>query len=120
MPIFISEQAIAARIIGYIRQAAIGDSLVPYAQRVDQALQRIIASRPWTAPQRQWLQRIAAQTKANLIVDRAAFDEPDLIFKLAIAGKAQFLVTGDADLLILAPEFGPRIVTAAHLLETLA
>jgi type I restriction enzyme, R subunit len=84
-----TNQAIAARIIGYIRQAAIGDPLVPYAQRVEQALQRILASRPWTTPQRQWLQRIAAQTKANLIVDRAALDEPDLIFKREGGGFAR-------------------------------
>jgi type I restriction enzyme R subunit len=65
-----------ARIVGYIRQAAIGDPLVPYEQRVERALQKILASRAWTTPQRQWLQKLAAQTKANLIVDRAALDDP--------------------------------------------
>ncbi len=76
-----TNQEIAARIVGYIRQAAIGDPLVPYAQRVDQALQKMLAARAWTTPQRQWLQKLAAQTKVNLIVDRAALDDPDLIFK---------------------------------------
>jgi len=76
-----TNQDIAARIVGYIRQAAIGDPLVPYEQRVAAALQQILASRAWTTPQRQWLQKLAAQTKANLIVDRAALDDPDLIFK---------------------------------------
>jgi type I restriction enzyme R subunit len=76
-----TNQEIAARIVGYIRQAAIGDPLVPYEQRVDRALQKILASRAWTTPQRQWLQKLAAQTKANLIVDCAALDDPDLIFK---------------------------------------
>ena len=76
-----TNQEIAARIVGYIRQAAIGDPLVPYEQRVERALQKILASRAWTTPQRQWLQKLAAQTKANLIVDRAALDDPDLIFK---------------------------------------
>ena len=76
-----TNQDIAARIVGYIRQAAIGDALIPYEQRVDQALQTILASHSWTTPQRQWLQKIAAQTKANLVVDRDAFDDPDLIFK---------------------------------------
>jgi type I restriction enzyme R subunit len=76
-----TNQEIAARIVGYIRQAAIGDPLVPYEQRVDRALQKILAARAWTNPQRQWLQKLAAQTKANLIVDRAALDDPDLIFK---------------------------------------
>lgn len=76
-----TNQDIAARIVGYIRQAAIGDALMPYEQRVDNALHKILTSRTWTTPQRQWLQRIAAQTKANLVVDRAALDDPDLIFK---------------------------------------
>ena len=72
---------IAARIVGYIRQAAIGDALVPYNERVDHALQKLMASHNWTGPQREWLKKIAAQTKANLLVDHAALDDPDLIFK---------------------------------------
>jgi type I restriction enzyme, R subunit len=76
-----TNQDIAARIVGYIRRAALGDPLVSYEQRVDRALQRILASRNWTRPQRDWLQKIAAQTIANLIVDRAALDDPDLLFK---------------------------------------
>lgn len=76
-----TNQDIAARIVGFIRQAAIGDPLVPYEQRVDGALQRTLSSRQWTSPQRQWLQKIAAQTKANMLVDRAAIDDPNLMFK---------------------------------------
>ena len=48
---------------------------------MDRALQRLLTSRAWTTPQRQWLQRIAAQTKANLVVDREALDDPDLVFR---------------------------------------
>jgi type I restriction enzyme R subunit len=81
----LTNQDIAARIVGYIRQAAIGDALVPYAERVDRALQHLLAhpsgGKPWSTPQRDWLKRIAAQTKANVLVDRAALDDPDLIFK---------------------------------------
>lgn len=81
----LSNQDIAARIIGYIRQAAIGDALLPYAERVDRALQELLAKplagKPWTQPQRDWLKRIAAQTKANMLVDRDALDDPDLLFK---------------------------------------
>lgn len=40
-----------------------------------------VASHSWTGPQRDWLKKIAAQTKANLLVDHAAPDDPDLIFK---------------------------------------
>jgi type I restriction enzyme R subunit len=71
----------AASIMGYIRQAALGDPLVPYEQRVEKALQKILASRSWTTPQRQWLQRIANQTKAITIVDREALDDDLLFFK---------------------------------------
>ena len=81
----LTNQDIAARIVGYIRQAAIGDALVPYAERVDRALQHLLANppggKPWSTPQRDWLRRIAAQTKANVLVDRSALDDPDLIFK---------------------------------------
>lgn len=45
------------------------------------ALQRILASRPWTTPQRQWLQPIANQTKAITIVDREALDDDVLLFR---------------------------------------
>ena len=76
-----TNQDIAARIVGYIRQAAIGDALLPYNERVDHALQTILAQKSWSTPQRDWLKRIAAQTKANLVVDREALDDPDLVFK---------------------------------------
>lgn len=76
-----TNQDIAARIVGFIRQAAIGDALVAYEQRVDHALQQMLSSRSWTTPQRQWLQKIAAQTKAIQLVDRDALDDPDLIFR---------------------------------------
>jgi type I restriction enzyme, R subunit len=76
-----TNQDIAASVIGYIRQAALGDALVPYEQRVDRALQKILSSRAWTAPQREWLRKLAEQTKVNMVVDREAIDEPDLIFK---------------------------------------
>jgi type I restriction enzyme, R subunit len=76
-----TNQDVAARIVGYIRQAALGDALIPYEQRVEKALQSILASRTWTKPQRDWLLKIASQTKANLLVDMAALDDPDLIFR---------------------------------------
>ncbi len=65
---------IAASIIGFIRQAAIGDPLIPYEQRVQSAMQRILSSRSWTDPQRQWLRRIGEQFAKEVIVDREAID----------------------------------------------
>ena len=69
-----SNQDIAASIIGFIRQQALGTPLVPYDQRVDQALQRVMASQSWTTPQRRWLERIGKQMKVETIVDREALD----------------------------------------------
>lgn len=66
---------IAASIMGYVRQAAIGDPLVPYEERVQGALKRILSKRSWTDPQRQWLRRIAQQAESQIIVDREALDE---------------------------------------------
>jgi type I restriction enzyme R subunit len=77
----LTNQDIAARIVGFIRQAALGDPLLSYDERVDRALGKILSSRTWSTPQRQWLTKIAEQTKVNQLVDRAALDEPDLIFK---------------------------------------
>jgi len=76
-----TNQEVAASILGYVRQAALGDALVPYETRVDRALQKLLASRTWATPQRDWLKKIAEQTKSNLIVDRDALDDADLIFK---------------------------------------
>ena len=76
-----TNQEMAASIMGWIRQAALGDPLMPYEQRVEKALQRILASRSWSKPQRDWLQRIANQTKAITIVDREALDDDALLFR---------------------------------------
>jgi type I restriction enzyme R subunit len=69
-----TNQDIAASIIGFVRQAALGDPLVPYAERVERALQGILASRYWTQPQKQWLERIGKQLREEVVVDREALD----------------------------------------------
>ena len=61
--------------IGFIRQAAIGDPLVPYVERVDAAMRRILASHQWTDPQRRWLRRIGEQLEREIVVDREALDQ---------------------------------------------
>ncbi len=66
---------IAASIIGYIRQAALGDPLIPYNERVDRAMRRVLSSRSWTAAQRQWLERIARQMKKEVVIDRETLDQ---------------------------------------------
>lgn len=69
-----TNQDIAASIIGFIRQAALGDALISHEERVDRAMKKILTSRQWTPPQRQWLEKIGKQLKQETIVDREAFD----------------------------------------------
>jgi type I restriction enzyme, R subunit len=65
---------IAASIIGFVRQAALGDPLTPYEDRVRAAMKKIMASRTWTDPQKLWLKRIGEQIEKEIVVDRAAID----------------------------------------------
>lgn len=67
-------QDIAATIIGYVRHVAARGLLLPYKERVQKAVQKILASRPWTAPQRKWLDRIGKQLEVETVVDREALD----------------------------------------------
>lgn len=66
---------IAASIIGFIRQAALKEPLMPYEQRVDRAIAAILKSRAWTDPQRQWLKRIGEQLQKEIVVDRQSLDD---------------------------------------------
>lgn len=66
---------IAASIIGFVRQAALGDALTPLDVRVKAAMQRILSRRPWTEVQRKWLKRIEEQLLREVVVDRASIDE---------------------------------------------
>ncbi|WP_431270283.1 type I restriction-modification enzyme R subunit C-terminal domain-containing protein [Dankookia sp. P2] len=53
-----TNQDIAAGLMRFVRQAALGDALEPWQARVDRALARLRARQAWTTPQRQWLDRI--------------------------------------------------------------
>jgi type I restriction enzyme R subunit len=69
-----TNQEIAASIIGYIRQYALGDPLVPYEERVERAMKKLLASQAWTPPQRKWLERIGKQLKVETVVDTESLD----------------------------------------------
>ncbi len=62
---------IAASILGYIRQAALGEPLLPFEQRVANAMQRVYALKPWTPVQRRWLDRLAKQLALEVVIDPA-------------------------------------------------
>lgn len=59
----------AASIVGYIRSAALGSALIPFSQRVDQAMMKIYALHAWTPVQRKWLDRLAKQLKFEVVLD---------------------------------------------------
>lgn len=80
----VKNEEITARIIGFIRQAAIGEALMPFEDRVDNALAKLLASQEWKSPQKQWLEAIAKQMKATTIVDDKALNEG--IFKSQLGG----------------------------------
>jgi type I restriction enzyme R subunit len=64
-----TNQDIAASIIGHIRRAALGEALIPFEQRVAQAMQRIYQSHNWMPAQRTWLERLAKQLIHEVIID---------------------------------------------------
>lgn len=80
----VKNEEITARIIGFIRQAAIGEALLPFETRVDHALDKILKSQNWKTPQKQWLQAIAKQMKATTIVDETALNTG--VFKQQLGG----------------------------------
>ncbi|WP_434288837.1 type I restriction-modification system endonuclease [Celeribacter sp. SCSIO 80788] len=70
-----SNEDIAASIIGFVRQAALGDPLIPFETRVQSATKVILAKAKWTDPQKTWLRRIAEQITKEIVVDRDSIDQ---------------------------------------------
>ncbi len=66
---------IAASIMGYVRQAALGDALIPYADRVKRAVDTVVRKGDWTSIQKRWLHRIGEQLEKEIVVDRDSLDE---------------------------------------------
>ncbi|MFQ3617560.1 MAG: type I restriction-modification system endonuclease [Cyanobacteriota bacterium] len=102
-----SNQDIAASIIGFIRQAALGDPLIPYSQRVDRAIAQILGSRHWTDVQRRWLERIGKQLRAEVIVDREALNKGE--FQAQGGGFDRLNKTFDGQLESILQEIGDRL-----------
>ena len=73
---------IAAHIIGFVRQAALGDPLVAYETRVDNAIEKALSNgagsdkKNWTEKQKQWLRRIGRALKETPVGDRELLDAP--------------------------------------------
>ncbi|MEH7798945.1 type I restriction-modification enzyme R subunit C-terminal domain-containing protein, partial [Bacillus safensis] len=52
---------IAADIISFIRQAALGEALVDHEARIKQAMHKVYSLHDWTPRQKKWLERIEKQ-----------------------------------------------------------
>lgn len=65
-----TNQAIAASIIGHIRRAALGETLISFDERVSLALKKLKATHTFTKPQEKWLDRLATQLTQEVILDK--------------------------------------------------
>lgn len=108
----LTNHEMAARLIGYIRQAALGEELRPFAERVDRALAQILASRTWTKPQESWLKALAKQTKATGLVDEAALDDPDLLFRREYGGTQRLNKIFEGQVLEVLQQFNEAVWAA--------
>jgi len=70
-----TNQEIASSIIGYIRQAALGEPLVNFEDRVRSAMSEINQLTNWTQVQKMWLDRLAKQLTHEVIVDRTFINQ---------------------------------------------
>jgi hypothetical protein len=57
---------------GSIRRATLGEGLVPYSERVDRAVQKILQSQTRDDAQREWLLQLGKALEADVTVDREA------------------------------------------------
>ncbi|RXZ00945.1 type I restriction-modification system endonuclease [Fictibacillus sp. S7] len=60
---------IAADIISFIRQQALGDPLIDHEDRIKQAMKKIYSMKPWPKVQRSWLERIEKQLLKESVLD---------------------------------------------------
>jgi type I restriction enzyme R subunit len=66
---------IAASVVGFVRQAALGDPLKDYSDRVDQAIKRLSKKHNFTPVQKRWLGRFSKAIKQDAVLDREALDK---------------------------------------------
>ncbi|TDG11649.1 type I restriction-modification system endonuclease [Seongchinamella unica] len=73
-----SNKDIAARIVGYVRKAAVGDALVPWEERVDNAIGVILGQKPWKPAQKNLLRDIGELLKTRLALDEQSINDSAL------------------------------------------
>ena len=76
-----TNQDIAARIVGYVRKAAVGDALIPWEQRVDNAIAVISTQKDWKPAQKTLIKEIGTLLKNRLALDEQSINESQLTKK---------------------------------------
>lgn len=76
-----TNQDIAARIVGYVRKAALGNALVPWEERVDNAINVMITQQQWKPAQKNLLKSIGDLLKTRLALDEQSINESALTRK---------------------------------------
>lgn len=70
-----TNEEITASIIGFIRQAALGEAIIPFEDRVRTAMREVYKMHLWTSNQKKWLDRIEKQLVKEIILDRDRISE---------------------------------------------
>jgi type I restriction enzyme R subunit len=73
-----TKKDIGARIVGYIRKAALGDALIPWEQRVDNAINVILTQQNWKPVQKNILRQVGSLMKERLALDEESINQSAL------------------------------------------
>ncbi|MCK8827629.1 type I restriction-modification system endonuclease [Natroniella acetigena] len=68
-------EEIIADIISFIRQEALGVSLMSHEERIEQAMEKVKGIKDWKKVQLNWLERIEKQLKEETVIDKESFDQ---------------------------------------------
>ena len=85
----------AARIVGYIPKAALGNALVSWEQRVDNAINVVLAQQPWKRAQENLLKQIGDLLKTRLALDEQSINESALTRKYGQFDRINKLFDGE-------------------------
>ena len=69
------QEDVAAKLIGFVRQAALGDALEPWIVRVQRAVEAVIKRAGLTPQQQQWLRRRGTQVAEIGVADPVALNQ---------------------------------------------
>lgn len=72
----VTNKDIAADIIGHIRSAALGNSLISHEERIKKAVDKLKESHTWNTIQLKWIDKIESQLQQESIITVSDLDKP--------------------------------------------